>query len=301
MKKQTITALTVLAALALSLAGCGKTQNSSDAADAQSAETEAKAFPVRVATVTTGTIESYRSFGGDVVAAHTKAILPTTSGEVKELPIEEGDVVKKGQVVAILDQSKPGLNYKPSEVYAPIDGTVLQVDGQIGQQASPATSLGTVASTDDLEIHFDVAERLLYAVQKDDKVSVTFDAYPDETFTATITKLGATLDTASRTRRITCVLDTPDDRIIPGMYARIKVLVDRADDAVIIPRSAVTSGHVFVLNGEGDSATVSQRDVTIGIQAEGNDQITEGLSAGETIVIEGLAQLSDGSRVSVLQ
>lgn len=302
MKKQTIIALAVLAAFTVSVSGCKNYKEKKEAAAAsQAVDTEEKVYPVRAAQAASGRIESHRTFGADVVAAHTKAILPTTTGEVKEFYIEEGDTVKKGQVVAILDRSKPGLTYKPSEVYAPIDGTVIQVSSQVGAQASPAASMGTVVSSGDIEIKFDVAEALLYAVHVGDRVTVTFDAYPGETFNATITKMSGTISVASRTRRITCVLDQPDDRIIVGMYGRVRVLMQQADDAVLVPRSAVTNGHVFIVDNTSEGQVARQRNVTTGISSGGSVQITDGLAPGETVVTEGLNSLADGTRITVLE
>ncbi|MDD7200935.1 MAG: efflux RND transporter periplasmic adaptor subunit [Sphaerochaetaceae bacterium] len=285
------------ALLSLTMAGCSKlTQKGETAPVETQAVEEAKTVTVQVATATQGHIASYRSFGGDVVPHDTKSIIPTTSGEVKELLIEEGDVVKKDQVVARIDQSKAGMRYQPTEIKSPIDGTVSAVNTQLGAQAAIGQPIGTVISTDNLEIKFDVAERLLYAAQLGGKVDVSFDAFPGQVFRATIVKLGATLDTSTRTREVTIKLDNDDGQVISGMYARVNVLLDEADDAILIPGNAISGDSVFIAK-DGIAHKVQ---VKTGIEADGKVQILDGVNAGDQVVVAGILQLSDGTLINVI-
>ncbi len=285
------------ALLSLTMAGCSKLTQKGETAPVETpAAEEAKTVAVQVATATQGHIASYRSFGGDVVPHDTKSIIPTTSGEVKELLIEEGDVVKKDQVVARIDQSKAGMRYQPTEIKSPIDGTVSAVNTQLGAQAAIGQPIGTVISTDNLEIKFDVAERLLYAAKLGGKVDVSFDAFPGQVFRATIVKLGATLNTSTRTREVTIKLDADDGQVISGMYARVNVLLDEADDAILVPSNAISGDAVFIVR-DGIAHKVT---VKTGIEADGKVQILEGVNAGDQVVIAGISQLSDGTPVNAI-
>ncbi len=285
--------ITSAMALALLLAGCTK---KTDASDTSALTTETSKVTVQVAVAKTGHIASYRTFGGDVVPHDTKSIIPTTSGEVKELLIEEGDFVEEGEVVARIDQSKAGMKYLPSEIKSPISGSVQSVNTQVGAQASIGSPIGTVISTDNLEIKFDVAERLLYAVRLGGKVNVFFDAYPNEVFGASIVKLSPTLNTSTRTREITLKLDEDDDRIISGMYARVNLLLSEADDAILVPSTAITNGAVFIIDG-GVARKVS---VETGIQSDGMVEVLSGVRPGDKVATAGISQLSDGSAVNEL-
>ena len=281
------------ALLSLAMAGCSKLTQKGETVQAETPASEvAKTVTVQVATATQGHIASYRSFGGDVVPHDTKSIIPTTSGEVKELLIEEGDVVKKDQVVARIDQSKAGMRYQPTEIKSPIDGTVSVVNTQLGAQAAIGQPIGTVISTDNLEIKFDVAERLLYAAKLGGKVDVSFDAFPGQVFRATIVKLGATLNT----REVTIKLDDDGGQVISGMYARVNVLLDEADDAILVPSNAISGSAVFIAR-DGIAHKVP---VKTGIEADGKVQILEGVDAGDQVVVAGISQLSDGTPVNVL-
>jgi RND family efflux transporter MFP subunit len=180
-----------------------------------------------------------------------------------------------------------------------MEGTLLSFSAQVGGMASPSASLGTIITDKDVEIHFDVVERYLSLVKEGQKVILSFAAYPDETFSGTITRLSPVVDGQSRTRKAYCKLDTPDERIIPGMYAKILLVEQHHDNALLVPSSAVVSHEdgsvIFVLSGN----VAKMMKVKTGIQADGMTEIVSGLAKNSVIITQGQATLSDGSPVTV--
>ena len=299
MKKQVL-AVTCLLIL-FSLSGCSKFKSpATPVSTEEKQEPEAvKATAVQSYTVGTSSLVAYQDFGGDVYPVYSMDILPDTTGKVVKLLVSEGDTVQKDQVIAEIDQSKPGLNYNTSVVKAPMDGTILSLYAQLGGMASPSISFGKVISADKLEIRFSVVERYLSLVNMGQKALVTFDAYPDLTFPASITRLSPILDKASRTRTIYCTLDQPDSRIIAGMYAKVKVITEEKSDCIVVPRATVLTdnkeSYVFVIDGTTSRKVV----VTTGIESEGMLEITSGLKKGTKIVAKGQNLLSDGTQVVI--
>lgn len=299
MKHHTI-AIISIASFVL-LAGCDRLTGTktAEATPATTEVSQPQAIPVGTQPVKVGPITSYRSFSGDVYPVTTMVILPETSGKIVETLVREGDHVTKGQVVARIDQSRPGMNYHPSDVTSPMEGTLLSFSAQVGGMASPSASLGTIITDKDVEIHFDVVERYLSLVKEGQKVILSFAAYPDETFSGTITRLSPVVDGQSRTRKAYCKLDTPDERIIPGMYAKILLVEQHHDNALLVPSSAVVSHEdgsvIFVLSGN----VAKMMKVKTGIQADGMTEIVSGLAKNSVIITQGQATLSDGSLVTV--
>ena len=86
----------------------------------------------------------------------------------------------------------------------------------------------------------------------------------------------------------------------PGMFVEVVIVVERREDAVLVPRAAVAerSGRkvVFVLDGQ----RVSKRTVQVGLGDNERVQVLAGLRVGDTIVKRGLMTLVDGARVRVL-
>ncbi|WP_320129830.1 efflux RND transporter periplasmic adaptor subunit [uncultured Sphaerochaeta sp.] len=299
MKKQVLAVICLLILLVLS--GCSKFKSPTDTVpvEAKPEMETVKATAVQSYTVDTGSLVAYQNFGGDVYPVYSMDILPETTGKVVKLLVSEGDTVQKDQVIGEIDQSKPGLNYNTSAVKAPMDGTILSLNAQLGGMASPSMSFGKVISTDKLEIRFSVVERYLSLVNLGQKALITFDAYPDLTFPASITRLSPILDKASRTRTIYCTLDQPDSRIIAGMYAKVKVITEEKSDCLVVPDATVLTNtkesYVFVI----DDTTARKVVVTTGIESEGMLEITSGLKKGAKIVAKGQNLLSDGTQVVI--
>ena len=84
-----------------------------------------------------------------------------------------------------------------------------------------------------------------------------------------------------------------------GMFAKVKLYTDLYDDCPVIPETAVLekSGtkYIYVVNADG--STVSQRTITLGKSVDGLIQVTDGVSLGEKMVIEGMNSLGEGSAI----
>jgi multidrug efflux pump subunit AcrA (membrane-fusion protein) len=298
--KKHILAVTCLLIL-LSLSGCSKIKGifvpSSEQVEVN--VEEPKATAVQAYVVGTGSLIASHNFGGDVYPVSSMDIYSETAGKIVKLLVKEGDLVEKDQIVAEIDQSKPGLNYVPSLVKAPMNGTLVSFAAQLGGLASPAMPLGKVISADDLEIRFSVVERYIALVSEGQKALVTFDAYPELTFLATITRLSPILDKNSRTRTIYCILDQKDSRIISGMYAKIEVIIEEKEDCLVVPRSTVLTDtdtpYVFVIDG----SVAKKVQVSTGIESDGMLEITKGLKEGMQIVVKGQNLISDGDTLLV--
>jgi multidrug efflux pump subunit AcrA (membrane-fusion protein) len=299
MKKYILSVVCLL--ILLTLSGCSKIKSVFSPASETVEVTveEPKATAVQAYVVGTGSLIASHNFGGDVYPVSSMDIYSETTGKIVKLLVKEGALVEKDQVIAEIDQSKPGLNYVPSMVKAPMQGTLVSLAAQLGGLASPAMPLGKVISADDLEIRFSVVERYISLVREGQKALVTFDAYPDLSFPATITRLSPVLDKNSRTRTIYCILDEKDSRIIAGMYAKIQVIVEEKEDCLVVPRSTILldgdTPYVFVIDG----SVAKKVEVVTGIESNGMLEVLKGLKEGMQIVIKGQNLISDGDALLV--
>ena len=300
--KKYVLAVTCLLLL-LTLSGCSKIKSiitpASESVPVEAKVEESKATAVQTYRVGTASLVSTHNFGGEVYPVESLDIYGETTGKIVSVSVSEGDFVEKDQVLAEIDQSKPGLNYNISTVKAPMSGILVSLSAQKGGIATPNMPLGKVISADNLEIRFAVVERYLSLVNLGQKALVSFDAYPDAVFPATITRLSPVLDRASRTRTIYCTLDEKDSRVIAGMYAKINVILEQKDDCLVVPRATVLTengqSYVYVV----ENATARKMMVTTGIEEEGLLEIASGLKEGMQIVAKGQNLLSDGAKVLI--
>jgi len=292
----------LLIALVL-LSSCQKSQES-EAVEAQDQEIELIYSTVEATPVSTGAITDYHNFSGSVTAKDSVAIIPEASGKISQLLIEEGSLVKKDDIVAYIDPSRPGQSYLPSPVKATMNGTVTTLTGAVGQWAGPTSAIAVVSTLDNLEIRFSVIERYVSLVKEGQKALITFDAFPGEVFEATVTKLSPTLDTNTRTRSATCRLDKEDERVIAGMYARIKLVVAEKDGVIVVPFAAVSTtengSYVYVVGNEGSEKVARRKSVSIGTRQDDRIEITDGLKEGDLLITKGQGLVSDGSYLNVI-
>lgn len=260
-------------------------------------------FAVTTVTATRGDLNDYLEFGGDVMAKSNLDILPDAAGKIAQVLISVGDKVKKNQIIAYVDPSRPGMNFEYSPVKSPIAGTITAVNVVPGSMVAQQLSIAKVSKMETLEVSMNVPERFVSKVQEGQKAYLRFDAYPGEVFFASVSEVSPVLDQSSRTMGVKLTFDKKNPRIKAGMFARVKLITDTRSNIVKIPDTAIVSrfgeNFVFALN-PGDPASVRRQVVTVGIRVDEKAEILSGLSPDEEIVVRGQTLLEEGSLVNVV-
>jgi membrane fusion protein (multidrug efflux system) len=182
-------------------------------------------------------------------------------------------------------------------VAAPWDGVVSKVLVKDGDFVAPRAPLVEMYDPNSLVIRLAVPEAQSTLVFKGMPVKVQMDAYPGKTFEGKISLVYPDLDTRMRTRTAEVKLDYPV-ALIPGMFARLQVVIETATDAVVV------SGDAVLVMPNGEKVTFILKDgkaqrrvVQTGLEAGGQIQIVSGIQPGETVVTAGNEKLKDGMEV----
>ncbi|MCR4627514.1 MAG: efflux RND transporter periplasmic adaptor subunit [Treponema sp.] len=306
--KQTVKSV-FLAALTLAVfafTGCRAKKSKSAKPEGTAKEAET-IYAVSTYKTVEGNLDDYLEFGGDVASVNEVMVLPDQAGKITNVLVKVGDMVKKDQVIAYVNPLRAGVVYNDSPVKAPIAGRVTSLPVTVGSTVSQSSSVAKVARTDELEIRISIAERFISRIADGQKATLTFDAYPGETFGAKVFEISPVLDTATRTMGVKLRLDPPDNRVKVGMYGRVRLITETTKDAIIIPSGAIVTRegkeYVFVLNEEtrnDENPTVRFQPVHKGISVDNKVEITEGLKAGDEIVVKGYSLLSNGAKVKII-
>jgi len=260
------------------------------------------ATTVRVTPVVPGTIEKSVIINGEILARNQVTIFPTVGGSLVESYRSVGDRVNRGDVVAMIDPSRPGQTFMRSPVVSTVSGTVLQASYSIGDTLTTQSPVFVVGDLSSLFIETNIAERFVASITLGMRAVLWFEAIPGETFTAEVTEINPVLDPASRTLRIRLRFLTPDPRIRAGMFATISLVTNRKVNIPIIPRLSVISTYgswiVFIVD---ENNTAIRREVTLGIDNEEFIEVLSGLNIGENVVSTGQNFLSDGDLVRVVE
>lgn len=180
-----------------------------------------------------------------------------------------------------------------AEIVAPISGTITQQDAKVGQVASPSTPLVSIISNGAFEVDADVPETDIGKLAVGDAVSMTFDAFPNETFTGKVFYIdpAETINQGVVDYKIKVSFDTPDARMKSGLTSNLDITTKTHDNALILPQYAILTNDkgTFVETLAADKKTVQTDPVTLGIQDEnGNVEILSGVTAGEQVLNIGL-------------
>lgn len=291
--------LMAVAILSSALVSCkGKSEKT-----AKEEETET-IYAVNADIVQAGNLDDYLEFGGDVSSVSAVDVYPDAAGKISRIRVAVGDLVKKDQIIAYVDPSRPGMNYSENPVKAPISGRVTSFPPTIGTMVSQSYSIAKISDTDELQIKVNVAERFISRIRENQTAIVSFDAYPGVEFKARVFEVSPVLDTTSRTMLAKLKVEPADSRIKAGMYARVKLITDTIEGAVVIPNDAIVyrdgKPYVFTAKSESAESSVNMVSVKEGLSVDNKTEIQEGLKEGDVIIVKGQSLLSDGSKVKIL-
>jgi len=263
---------------------------------------------IRITPVVLGTIENSVILNGDVLSSSQVSIYPVMAGKLTELRVRAGDRIGRGQVIAMIDPSRPGDSYFSNPVTSTIAGVVVSVPVNPGDTLQTNSVICVVGNLADLRIETFVPERHSVTMRRALPAQVSFEAMPGEVFAAEVDELSPVLDPASRTLRIRLRLlpdnsGRVDSRIMAGMFATVSLVTNSRKDVPVIPRTTLiqTYGSWIVFVIPQDSSTASRREVTLGLESETMVEILSGLEPGERVVSEGQNFLTDGDPVRIVE
>jgi RND family efflux transporter MFP subunit len=323
---------------------------------------------VTVAPVEEKDIVEWNEFTGHAEPVDSVEIRPRTSGYIQEVRFQSGQLVKKGDVLFVIDprwnqaifdqrkaeydqtKSEAGridlllknsaisteeadqrkaryeeakaalesahLDLEYTEVKAPIDGRVsraLLTEGNyVSGNAGSASLLTTVVSVDPVYVYADIDEATLLKFnelvaakklgnENDGKIPVELQLgdetdFPHKGFIESFdNQLNA--DTGSILMR--AVFTNEDSRIVPGLFARVRLPLSEKHPALLVDERSIGTDQAskFVLSLTS-SNTVAYAPVQLGPIYDGKRIVRSGLTAGEKIVVNGLARVRPGAPVT---
>ena len=178
-----------------------------------------------------------------------------------------------------------------AEIVAPISGVVTQFDVKIGQIASPSIPLVSIMSNGGYEVDSGVSETDVGKILVKDKVSMTLDAFPNETFTGSVfyiapaeTNTGGVIS-----YQVKVAFDKLDSRLKSGLTANIDIQTKHKDGVLILPQYAILQNDQGTYVETVNNNKVTQNPVVLGIlDQKGNVEIISGVTEGEQVLNIGL-------------
>jgi HlyD family secretion protein len=209
---------------------------------------------------------------------------------------------------AIVDQEQERQSY--NVLTSPVTGSVLARTTEPGNLAQPGNEILRLGDFSQVKVEARVSELELGGIQVGQTAQVRLDSLPNQTLTGRVTRISPAADARSRLVPIEVTIPNPQGRIGSGLLARVSFQGSN-DRTVVVPESAVQLGSrspanqnsqpktatMYVINRNGDAATVSARQVQLGDRADGQVQVLSGLRPGESFVVKSSGELKEGTPV----
>ncbi|MEO1218235.1 MAG: efflux RND transporter periplasmic adaptor subunit [Bacteroidota bacterium] len=189
---------------------------------------------------------------------------------------------------------------KLSKVYAPISGVVDEIMPKVGEMLNPGYPAFRIVNASDLSLKANLSEVHLPYIKRGDKVKVSFPTINMET-EAKVTAVGQSIDPNNRTFKVEVKL--PNNRLFKAnMFGEISVNDQTVDEAIVIPLELIQQTDigqfVYIVEKNEKGAWLSKRkNIQLGLSAEGEVLVKEGLAVGDKLVTIGYKDLSDGQEV----
>jgi RND family efflux transporter MFP subunit len=179
-----------------------------------------------------------------------------------------------------------------SRITAPFDGVVTQIYAYTGALLPAGTSsnkgdlaLCQLSQNNILRLVIPLPERAVPDVHVGDTVDINVSGAKD-TFTGKIARLSGQIETQTRTMHTEVQVPNSDYRLVPGMYASVKIPLRSASQALSVPVQAVQSsgngqGTVLIVNS---SNRVEKREVKLGIETATQAEVLSGLNENEMVI-----------------
>ena len=222
------------------------------------------------------------------------AVTSRIPGRVVDIKAVEGQLVKKGDPLIEIESRQVGDPPPRVQYSAPIGGVITQRGVVLNDSIEPDRHLLEIVDMSELYAEGRIFEGQIAQVKTGQKVRVTVESFPGETFAGTIDLIGGALEAETRTLKIWARVANPEGRLRPNMRATLNIVTGEADAVVAIPHSAVLgeSGNFFAFVQTDDKGlTYERRSVVVGIKDDQYIEIMEGILPTEKVVTLGNYQL----------
>ncbi|ODR97878.1 hypothetical protein AUC68_10050 [Methyloceanibacter methanicus] len=187
-----------------------------------------------------------------------------------------------------------------TRIVAPFSGIIGLRHVSVGEYITAGQALVNLEAIDPVKADFRVPERFLPAIKVGQNIRLRVDAFPKETFNGQVSAIDPRIDVSGRSLLVRAKVPNAEERLRPGLFARVTVLLQIKEDALTIPEQAIVpqGDDQFVYKVQDGRAALTK--VSVGMRRSGQVEILEGLKVGDEVVTAGQIKLHDGSLVSVV-
>lgn len=190
------------------------------------------------------------------------------------------------------------VNIGKTEVKAPYNGRLGLKNISMGAYISPTNLLTTISQVNQLKLQFTVPEKYGSLIRKGQMVNFQLDG-SRSTYKATIIATESAVEENTRSMAVRAVVNAGDQYLVPGAFAKVKMVLGNDANALMIPsQSVIPQGRKkqAILFKSGKAQFV---EITTGVRDSANVQVISGINSSDTVITSGLMFLKPGAEVKI--
>ena len=189
-----------------------------------------------------------------------------------------------------------------STIKAPFAGVVDVIHQKEGELAAPGMPVITLVNMSDMKVNADVSENYVQAVKANAQVDVDFPSFGIKT-EAVIRSVSNIINPMNRTFSVEVHVPNTTGTLKPNGIATLRIKDFVADSALVVPAISIGNdakgAFLFVVNEQEGKQTATKQYITTGRSSDGQTMVTEGLKAGDRVVVEGYNEIANGDLVEI--
>ena len=210
------------------------------------------------------------------------------------------DVAKGNMDRARAKQQQDEVLLSKTTISAPFAGVVGLRQISPGAYVKAGDDVVRLENLSSVKLDFRVPEMYLSQIRPGQELTIRVDAYPSDAFRGKIYALEPAVDEKTRTVVVRALIPNPHNKLRPGMFARVNVLLSTRPNAIVIPEEAIwpQGRDTFVYRVVDGKAALTK--IELGVRRPGQVEVLKGLGAGDTVITDGQIKLRDGAPVVIL-
>ena len=237
---------------------------------------------------------------GSLKALEEAVIYPRVSGKLLRNVLREGDKVKKGQTISLIERDEVGAKYEPVVVPSTINGVVGRIYLDPGANVVTSTPIALVVNQDTIRIAVDIPERYIGEISKGQKAWLTVEALPNQKFEAVLDLISPVVDSLSRSVAVEFKADNKGGKLMSGMFAKLDISHNEQKNALSLSKKNILEnedGSYYVLVPSQDGKTAEKKNIQVGFKNNDHWQIS-GIAENQP-VLNFVFGLKEGSNIEV--
>lgn len=236
---------------------------------------------IKIVSVKKGNLNQIITATGNISqdTKNTEYVFPNASGVIKEVFVNVGDKVQKGQKLFLVGNKT---------ITAKKNGTVISIHVGIGEQVRSLTSIAAIADTTQMRAVIDVYPSKIDSIKLGALVEISPISESSESFTGKVSYISSQIDSHTQTIKVTANIENKHQHLKFGMFINAKIHVPGNKEALLIPKSSIQTieGKKVVFLQESDDE-FEVKEVVLGQDNGESFEVFKGVKEGQKIVGNG--------------